>query len=177
MIYNPCVRICKGTYRNWNLPPGSDDSFFVVAGENGWSRNNSESIRRLQQMHDSREGVAGCHVNIGSVAYVLNDLAEVDQIGWIENIGDNRCHAAAGGYGGTRDRNTRAIVPKDTIITRGAHKPLVVLCEPIHAEFLVVGKRQLTNHRAQRHLRRFDVHLVQDLFHLHDHFAIPQDDD
>ena len=53
-------------------------------------------------MHNSREGVAGCDVNISSVAYVLDDLAEVDQIGRIENIADNRCHAAARGYGGTR---------------------------------------------------------------------------
>src|SRR3954469_18003257 len=35
--------------------------------------------------------VAGCHVNISSLAYVLDDLAEVDQIGRIENIGDYRC--------------------------------------------------------------------------------------
>jgi hypothetical protein len=47
-------------------------------------------------MHNRRKRVAGCHVNISSVAYVLDDLAEVDQIGWIENIADNGAHAAAG---------------------------------------------------------------------------------
>ncbi len=82
-----------------------------------------------------------------------------------------------GGYGGTRDGNPRVIVPKDAIVTRGAHEPSVVLCEPIDAEFLVVAKCQLANHCAQRHLRRFDVHFVEDLFHLHDHFAIAKDDD
>src|SRR5436190_23979004 len=145
-MYIPCGRICKGTYRNWNLSPGSDNSLFVIAGENGWSRNNSESIRRLQHMHDSREGVAGCHVNIGSVAYVLDDLAEVDQIGRIENLADNRGHAAARGYGGTRDGDIYRIVGavKYLVIPRGTHESPVVLCEPIDAEFLVVGKRQLT---------------------------------
>ena len=178
VIYNPSnIRICKGAYRHGNLLPRSDDSFFVVAGENGWPRNNSESIRGLQQMHNRRKRVAGCHVNISSVAYVLDDLAEVDQIGWIENIADNRCHAAAGGYGGTRDGNVRVIGRKHTIIPRGAHEPSVVLCEPIDTEFLVIAKGQLPNHRAQRHLRGFDVHFVEDLFHLHDHFAIPKDDD
>ena len=54
---------------------------------------------------------------------------------------------------------------------------LLVLCEPIDTEFFVVAKCQLANHRAQRHLRRFDVHFVEDLFHLHDHLAIAKDDD
>jgi hypothetical protein len=70
-------------------------------------------------MHYRRKRVAGCQVKISSAAYVLDDLAEVDQIGWIENIGDNRCHAAArgyGGYGGTRDGNPRVIGRKHTII-------------------------------------------------------------
>src|SRR4029077_9140357 len=114
VIYNPSkIRICKGAYRHGNLRPRSDDGFFVVAGENGWPRNPSESIRRLQQMHNSRKRVAGCHVNISSVAYILDDLAEVDQIGWIENIGDNRC-GGYGGYGGTRDGNPRVIGRKHT---------------------------------------------------------------
>ena len=74
----PLLRICKGIYRNWNLLAGSDDSLFVVACENGWTRNNFESVGGLQQMHDSREGVASCDINVGSVTYVLDDLAEVD---------------------------------------------------------------------------------------------------
>src|SRR5205809_3213581 len=109
-------------------------------------------------MHNSREGIAGCHVNISSVAHVLDDLAEVDQIGRIENISHNWWHAAARGYGGTRDGNVRVISAKDAIVTRGADEPPVVLCEPINAEFLVIVKSQLPNHRAQRHLRRFDIH-------------------
>src|SRR5262249_40687558 len=165
LIYNPSVRICKGTYRDGNLLPGSDDSFFVVAGENCWPRKYSESIRGLQQMHNSREGVTGCHVNISSGAYVLDDLTEVDQIGRVENIGDNRCHAATRGYGRTRDGNPWVTAcggsPKDRIIPRSAHEPSVVLCEPVDTEFFVIGKSQLTNHRAQRHLRRFDVHFVE----------------
>src|SRR4030095_6185947 len=178
VVYNPCsIRVCKGTYRNWNLLPGSDDSFFVVARENGWPRNNSESIRGLQQMHNGREGVTSCHVNIGSVAYVLDDLAEVNQMGWIENIADNRRHGAARGHGGTRDGNPRVIGREDAVVTRGAHESPVVLCEPIDAEFLVVVEDQLPNYGAQRHLRRFHVHFVEDLFHLRNHLVIAEDDD
>src|SRR5580765_437616 len=99
-------------------------------------------------MHDSREGVTGCHVDIGSVAYVLDDLAKVDQIGRIENVWDNRCHAAAGVYGGTGDGNVRIIGRKHAIIPRSAHEPSVVLCEPIDTEFLVIAKSQLPDHRA-----------------------------
>ena len=67
-------------------------------------------------MHNAREGAASRHINIGSVGYVLDDLAKVDQIGWIENITDNRCHAAAGGDGRTGDGNVRVIGRKHTII-------------------------------------------------------------
>ena len=70
-----------------------------------------------------------------------------------------------------------SLVVKDATVTRGAHEPSVVLCEPIDTEFLIIAKGQLANHRAQRHLRRFDVHFVEDLFHLHDHFAIAKDND
>src|SRR4029077_5681035 len=97
------------------------------------------------------------NINVSSVAYVLDDLAEVDQIGWIENI--QRCHAAARAaarrYGGTRNRHTRnrwVIITKDSTVPRGAHEPIVVLCEPIDAKFLIVVKCQLANHCAQRHL-------------------------
>ena len=41
---------------------------------------------------------------------------------------------------------------------------LLSTCEPIDAEFLVIAKSQLPNHRAQRHLRGFDVHFVEDSF-------------
>src|SRR4029077_13065575 len=132
---NNIIRICKGVYRHGNLLPRSNDGLFVVAGENGRPRKNFKAAGGLQQMHNSREGVASRKKDIGSVANVLDDLAEVDQIGWIENIGDNRCHAAARRYGGTRDRNPRVISVKDAIVTRGAHKSSVVLCEPINAKF------------------------------------------
>ena len=141
---NNIIRICKGVYRHGNLLPRSNDGLFVVAGENGRARKNFESAGGLQQMHNSRERVASRKINVGSVAYVLDDLAEVDQIGWIENIADNRGHAAARadarGYGGTRDGNPRVIGVKDAIVTRGAHEPSVVLCEPIDTEFLIVAK-------------------------------------
>ena len=36
-------------------------------------------------MHYGGESVARRHINIGAVTHVLNDLAELDQIGGIEN--------------------------------------------------------------------------------------------
>ena len=53
----------------------------------------------------------------------------------------------------------------------------MVLCEVIDTEFLVIVERQLTNDGAQRDLRRLDVHLIQNLFHLHHNFPISEDDD
>src|SRR5437762_13871737 len=53
----------------------------------------------------------------------------------------------------------------------------MVLREVIDTEFLVVVERQLTNDSTQRDLRRLDVHLIQNLFYLHHHFAISENDD
>src|SRR6476646_4056747 len=100
-------------------------------------------------MHYGSKRIAGCHVNIGSLAYVLDDLAEVDQVGWIQNIADNWCHTAAWSNGRTRDGNVRVIGRKNTIIPRSAHEPSVVLCEPIDTEFLIIAQSQLPNHRTQ----------------------------
>ena len=58
-----------------------------------------------------------------------------------------------------------------------ADESVVVLREPIDAEFLVVAECQLTDDRAERDLRRLDVHLVQNLFHFHHNLAISEDDD
>src|SRR5262249_6918840 len=109
--------------------------------------------------------------------YVLDDLAEVDQIGRIENVANNRCHAAARGYGGTSNGNPGIIGRKDTVVTRGAYEPFVVLCEPIDTEFLVIVKGQLTVHRAQRHLRGFHVHFVEYLLYLRHHLVIAKNND
>ena len=84
------VDIRKGANRNRNLLPGGDDSFLVVAREDRWTRKDFELICRFKQMHYGCESVARRHVNIGSITYVLNDLAEIDQIGRIENIGSYR---------------------------------------------------------------------------------------
>ena len=37
-------------------------------------------------MHYGGESVAGCHVNVGTGTYILNNLAEVDQIGGIKML-------------------------------------------------------------------------------------------
>ena len=79
VIYtHPNIRICKGVYRHGNLLPRSNDGFFVVACENGRPRNNFKAAGGLQQMHNRRECVASRNINVGSVGYVLDDLAEVD---------------------------------------------------------------------------------------------------
>ena len=53
----------------------------------------------------------------------------------------------------------------------------MVFGEPIDAELLVVAECQLTDHRAERDLRRLDIHLVENLFDLHHHLAVSKDDD
>jgi hypothetical protein len=80
------IGIRKGVYRNRNLLAGRDDSFLIVACEDRRSRHDFEPIRGFKQMHYGSESVAGCHVNVGSAAHILNDLTKVDQIGRIENV-------------------------------------------------------------------------------------------
>jgi len=62
------------------------------------------------------------------------------------------------------------------VLLLDSYEPILILCEPIDAEFLVVLEVQLANNRAERDLRRLNVHLVQNLFHLHHHFAVSKDD-
>ena len=128
-------------------------------------------------MHNAREGAASRHINIGSVGYVLDDLAKVDQIGWIDHSVGHGWHATARHYGRARNWDRRIITPKYGVVARDSDKPFVLLCEPIDAEFLVVVERQLANHGAQRDLRCLNVHFVQNLLHLCDHLAIREHDD
>ncbi len=78
------VDIRKGVNRNRDLLPGGDDSFLIVACEDRRTRNDFELIRRFKQMHYGCKSVARCHVDVGSVAHILNDLAEVDQVGRLQ---------------------------------------------------------------------------------------------
>jgi len=36
-------------------------------------------------MYNGGEGIASCDIEVGAIGYVLNNLAEVDQIGRIED--------------------------------------------------------------------------------------------
>ena len=45
-------------------------------------------------MHYGSESVARCHVNIGPGAHILNNIAEVDQVRRIQDVG--RCGRATG---------------------------------------------------------------------------------
>ena len=49
--------------------------------------------------------------------------------------------------------------------------------EIINSEIFVFAERQFADHRAERDLRRFHVHLVEDLFHFHHHVAIAEYND
>src|SRR5206468_152309 len=71
----------------------------------------------------------------------------------------------------------RIVVAKYLVVARGADESVVVLCEVIGAEFLVVAELQLPDNCAQRDLRRLDVHFVQNLFDLYHHLAISENDD
>src|SRR5207244_7948572 len=49
--------------------------------------------------------------------------------------------------------------------------------KPIYAEFFVIVHSELTDNRAERDLRRFHVHLVENLYDFHHDLAIAQNDD
>ena len=49
--------------------------------------------------------------------------------------------------------------------------------KPIYAEFFVIVQSELTDNRAERDLRRFHVHLVENLYDFHHDLAIAQNDD
>ena len=111
-------------------------------------------------MHYGCKSVARRHVDVGSVAHILNNVAKIDQVGRIKIA-----------------RNGGIVCGKYSVVAGGADESVVVFCEVIDTEFLVIAERQLTDHRAQRDLRRLDVHLVQNLFHLHHNLPISEDDD
>ena len=47
----------------------------------------------------------------------------------------------------------------------------------IDAEFFILVQRQFSDHRAERDLRRFHVHFIENFFHFHHHLAIAEHDD
>src|SRR4029077_3013075 len=109
----------------------------------------------------------------GPGAHILNNIAEVNQVRRIQDVG-RRGRT-------TGQRNPGIVVRRSTVeyvvIAVSADESVVVFREPIDAEFLVVAECQLTDHRAQRYLGRLDVHLVQNFFHLYHNLAFAEDDD
>ena len=89
---------------------------------------------------------------------------------WIDNAtsGNRRAHCI---HSCARDRNWR------TGVSRNADDFPVVLGEIIDPEFFVVIERQFADDRAQGDLRRFYVHLVQNLLDFDHDFLIAEHDD
>ena len=125
-------------------------------------------------MHYRSKCVSGGEVNVGSGTDILNNLAEVNQMSRIDNIGQVR-HRRAPGYG--VPRRDACAGYRHIAVSRSGHESPVIFCKPIDAEFFVVLQRQFTDNSAQRDLRRSDVHFVQDLLHFHDYLAVAEDND
>src|SRR5262249_57171100 len=100
-------------------------------------------------MHYGSESVARCNVNVGSGTHIANDIGKVNKVRGIDNVRRGR---------GTGQWNTGIVrhisITKYVVIAVGTDEPVVVFCEPIDAEFLVVVECQLADHRAQSYLRR-----------------------
>src|SRR5262249_49338904 len=105
------INIAKGIYWYRHLLPGCDDRFLIIAGEYRRSRDNFEPTGGLKQMHNRREGVASRDINVGAIGHVLDNLAEIDQIGGIDNPASRyyRCHASTRRCRGGRDRDRRVV--------------------------------------------------------------------
>ena len=117
------LRVFTGTGTSW---PEAMMAFLLLLVKTVGREMTLNLTRGLKQMHYGREGVASRHVNVSSVAYVLNNLAEVDQVGGIENIGQpvpRGCQV----YGEAElDGNRRIVVPENTVLLREVPTNLVV---------------------------------------------------
>ena len=60
---------------------------------------------------------------------------------------------------------------------RAVTRVRVVSPKVINPELFVISEPELADHGAQDHLRRFHIHLVENLCHLHDDLAVTKDDD
>ena len=84
-------------------------------------------------MHYGCECVACRHIDIRAGSRIFKDFAEVDNLGRIHNSGSG---------------NSRVIAAKYPVVSRSAYESVVVLCEVICAEFLVVAELQLPDNCA-----------------------------
>src|SRR4029077_20932473 len=129
-------------------------------------------------MHYGCKSVARRHVDVGSVAHILNNVAEVDQVGRVKNIASYwRTPSCRRSRRIGNGNVNRICVIEYLVVAGGAHESLVVFWKATRTEFLVVCEFQLTDHPAQLDLWPLDIHLVQNLFHFHHNLAISENDD
>ena len=122
-------------------------------------------------MHDSGQIISGGDVNIGAAGHLLQSVAEVNQTGRIETRADYRRGSSEPARRALGNRNWRPVLREIPTTL------FLYLQEIIDPEFLVVIQGQFADHRAQRDLRRFHIHFVENLLNLHHHFAIAEHDD
>ena len=135
-------------------------------------------------MHNRGEGIASRDIYVGATGYVLNNLTEIDQVRRIDDVSaDVRCFTDVPGE---MEGATLAI---GIGITGTLLDWNMLLLREIPTNLLLYFANQSTPNSSlllscnwpmtvlQRHLRRLDVHFIQNLFHLHDDLAIAENDD
>src|SRR6266576_4097924 len=125
-------------------------------------------------MDDGAKVISRSNINICAASNVLQDAGEIHQSCWIKNSSNRgrTARTSSRTTGGEWNRHAGLrIIP-----TRRDN--LVFISEkPIYAEFFVIVQSELTDNRAERDLRRFHVHLVENFYDFHHHLAIAQNDD
>src|SRR5205809_694087 len=112
-------------------------------------------------MHNCGEGVSSREENVGPGIAPRRKLRETEQIRRIED-------ASTDGTG-PRQRTPREWLNAGEIRhARAVTRVRVMSPEVINAKLFVVTESKLADYGAQDHLRRFDVHFVEDFRHLHD---------
>src|SRR5205814_2310362 len=110
------------------------------------------------QVDNGGQIVPGRDVDIGAAGDLLQGVCEIHQSRWVYHAGSNyRSGSGRGSAGSARKWDRRAGVSGD------ADYLVFILQEVIDAEFFVVSQGQLADYRTQRHLRRADIHLVENL--------------
>src|SRR6476620_12496337 len=125
-------------------------------------------------MDDGAKVISRSNINISSSSNVLQNVGEIHQSCWIKNSSNRGRTARASGRTTGGEWNWHAAL---RIIPTRRDNFVFISEKPIHAEFFVIVQSELTDNRAERDLRRFHVHLVENLHDFHHDLAIAQNDD
>src|SRR2546430_3859907 len=125
-------------------------------------------------MDDGAKVISRSNINISAASNVLQDAGEIHQSCWIKNSSNRGRTARTCSRTTDGEWNRHAAL---RIIPTRPDNFVSIFEKPIYAEFFVIVQSELTDNRAERDLRRFHIHLVENFFYLHYHLTITQDDD